>query len=224
MERFAVIGLGRFGARLARLLAEAGAQVLAIDSRREPIEQIRDDVDRAVCLDSTDEDALRAQDIQHVDVAIVGIGADFEATVLTTALLKELDVPRVISRATTEVRASILSRVGADNIVNPEREAADRWSGRLLTPAIMEQIALAQGHSLAQVKAPGSMYNRTLQEIGMRTRHNVNVIAIHRKPEDQEEKGKESVISAPMADTQIKPGDVLWIIGADEDIARFPAD
>ena len=109
MAKYAVIGLGRFGRRLATLLSDAGAEVAAIDHRREVVESIRDEVALAVCLDSTDEQALHAQGVDKVDVAIVGIGKDFENTVLTTVILKQLGVPRVISRATTGKPQAIAS-------------------------------------------------------------------------------------------------------------------
>ncbi len=226
MERFVVVGLGRFGMRLARLLAEGGAEVIAIDHKKHLIESVRDDVDRAVCLDSTDEQALLAQGIEKADVAIVGIGIDFEAAVLTTVLLKQIGVPRVISRATTGVRGQILSRVGADDTVNPERESAEKWCNRLLAPSIMERIALAEGYSLAQIAAPESFFDKTLKDLAVLTKYKVNVIAIRRTVRkagaEGEEKGSEKVISVPMAETQIVQGDVLLLIGSDEAIGRFP--
>lgn len=217
-----MIGLGRFGMRLARLLAEAGAQVIAIDRNRERVEAIRDRVDRAVMLDSTDEPSLKAQGIDKVDVAIVGIGTDFEANVLTTVLLKQqLGIPRVISRATTTVRGQILSRIGADDTVNPERESAQRWSKHLLAPSIMEQIALAEGYSLVQIAAPSGFTGKTLKDLAISSKYKVNVIAIRRLIHGQADK---VVISAPMADTVIEPEDILLVIGADDAIASLPAD
>ena len=228
MERFAVIGLGLFGRRLAELLAEAGAEVIAVDSRRELVEAIRDRVTLAVCLDSTDEEALRSQGIDKVDVAIVGIGTDFEASALTTAILKQLGVPRVIGRATTRVRGQILSRVGADDIVNPENESAERWGNRLIAPAIMEQIELAEGYSLAQMAAPEGFFNKTLEQLAVRRKNRVNVVAIRRTVEETDEAGqtrtRQFVISVPMPDSMILPGDVLLLIGSDEALAAFPAE
>lgn len=226
MERFAVIGLGRFGQRLAVLLTEAGAEVIAVDRRRSLIEQIRDKVTLAVCLDSTDEEALKAQGIDKVDVAIVGIGADFEDSVLATVLLKQLGVPRVISRATTTIRARILTRIGADDIVNPERESADRWRNRLLAPAIMERIELAEGHSLVQIPAPDSFFQKTLDQLDIRNKYKVNVVAIRRTQARTDDEGikrmRQFVISVPMADTIIESGDILLIVGSDEAMESFP--
>lgn len=214
--------------RLARLLAEAGAEVIAVDRQKDAIDQVRDDVALAVCMDSTDEDALRAQGIDKVDVAIVGIGSAFEDSALTTVLLKQLGVPRVITRAATRIRGQILTRIGADDTVNPEQESADRWRNRLLAPSIMERIELAEGFSLTQVAAPASFVGHTLANLEVRRRYSVNVVAIRRTSEETDEHGvkrsRQVVISVPMADTEIQRGDVLLLIGSDEAMADFPAE
>jgi trk system potassium uptake protein TrkA len=226
MERFAVIGLGRFGMRLATSLAEAGAEVIAVDRDPDLIEQVRDQVTLAVCLDATDEEALRAQGINKVDVAIVGIGANFEESVLSTVILKQIGVPRVISRATTSIRGQILSRVGADDIVNPEREAAARWRTRLMAPTVLERSVLAKGFSLAHVQAPQSFHNQTLAELHVGSRYKVLVVAFRRTVQETDESGQtqthEMLISAPGPTSVIEPGDVLVLIGSDEAIEAFP--
>jgi trk system potassium uptake protein TrkA len=227
MQRFAIIGLGRFGYRLATLLGESGSEVIAVDQNREIIEQIRDKVTLAVCMDCTDEQALKAQGIDKVDVAIVGIGDSFEANSLTTVILKQLGVARVISRATTNTRGRILTRIGADDIVNPERESADRWRNRLLAPSIMERIELSEGFSLTQLPAPPSFYGKTLQQLEVRPRYEVNIIAIRRTSGEVDSEGfkrtKQFMISVPMGDTKILEGDILLIIGADSAMEAFPA-
>jgi len=223
MERFAVIGLGRFGKRLAMLLADAGAEVIAVDLDREMVESIRDDVTLAVCLDATDRDALRSQGIDKVDVAIVGMGTSFEDNVMTTVLLKQLGVKRVISRTTTQIRANILRQVGADDVVNPERESAHRWCNQLLAPAIVTQFELGEGYSLAQVVAPERFYGKTLEQLSLRQKHNINVVAIRRKETQPPEEIHEAVISLPMGDTVIEPGDMLLLVGNDSAMRAFPA-
>ena len=222
MERFAVIGLGRFGKRLATLLADAGAEVIAVDTDRELVDRVRDDVALAVCLNSTDEAALRSQGINKVDVAVVGMGDDFEDAVMTTVLLKQLGVGRVISRATTQIRGGILRRVGADDVVNPERESAQRWCNQLLAPAIVTQFELGEGYSLAQVVAPESFYGKALSDLALRQNYNVNIVAIRRKDlAENFDEEHEAVVSLPMADTVIKPGDLLLLVGNDEAMRAF---
>lgn len=225
MARIAVIGLGLFGRNLASLLAEGGAEVLAIDWRKENVDAVRDEVAVAVCLDSTDEQALLAQGIDNVDAAVVGIGADFEHSALTTVMLKQLGVPRVISRATSRVRADILRRIGADAVINPEEEAAERWSNRLLAPAVLERFALAEGYSLAQVAAPKSFWGKTLKQLDLSKKHKVLVVAVRRTAAEQTDGDKgprQLVVSAPGPDTAVEEGDELMLIGSDEAIANLP--
>jgi trk system potassium uptake protein TrkA len=227
MATYAVIGLGRFGYRLATLLADSGAEVIAIDRKREIIEAIRDRVTVAVCLDSTDEDALRAQGVDEADVAVVGIASDFEDGALTTVTLKQMGVPHVISRATTSVRGQILARIGADDVVNPERESAERWRNRLLAPRIMESIELAEGYSLAQVPAPKAFAGKTLEQLQVRKRYRLNVVAIRRTAPggaDGAAAPRQMVITVPMADTTVQAGDVLVVVGDDAAIRDLPGD
>jgi len=226
MATFAVIGLGRFGKRLAMLLAEGGADVIAIDNDRELVESVRDDVALAVCLDCTDEEALRAQGIDKVDAAIVGIGSSLEASSLTTVILKQMGVPRVIARASSSIHAQILSRIGADEIVNPEHESAERWRNRLLAPAILERIPVAEGYSLVQVAAPESFLDKTLGELNVHQKHGVLVVAIRRTTTQTDSRGKtaphESVLAGPGPKDVIRAGDVLTLIGRDDAIESFP--
>jgi len=227
MERFAVIGLGRFGMMLARLLSEDGADVIAVDSDKECVDAIRDQVSLAVCLDATDPEALKSQGIDKVDVAVVGVGDSFENSVLATVTLKELGVSTVISRATSRVRAEILSRVGADDVVNPEKESAQRWKSRLLAPSIMERIELAEGASLVQLESPESFHNKTLAQLDLRKGYRVNLVAIRRtveEIEDGQRVTRQFVISVPAGDTAIKKGDILILIGTDEAIENLPAN
>jgi len=223
-HRFAVIGLGRFGMRVARGLAKAGAEVIAVDRHQGRIEDVRDSVTIAVALDATDEKALVAQGLDKVDVAVVGIGTDFEAGALATAVLKQLGVPRVISRATTRTRGQILSRIGADDIVNPEAETADRWCRRLVMPKVMETIDLGQAHSLAQIRAPLAWIGKTLEQLNIRKKFKVNVVAIRRLLPDQAKGAADYGIDTPMPDSRIETGDLLLIVGSNQAIESLPAD
>jgi trk system potassium uptake protein TrkA len=223
MERFAVIGLGRYGSRLATMLTDAGAEVVAIDRDKGLVEHLRDRVSLSVSMDSTDEEALISQGIDKVDAAIVCIGADFEASALTTVILKQIGVPRVISRATTNTRGDILSRIGADEIANPERESAERWRDRLLAPAMIERVIIGEGYSLAQFPAPPSFHNKTLKQLAVNTKYKVLVVAIRREStEDESKRSSKPVITVPGPDTVIYPDDVLLVIGSDEALKAFP--
>ena len=222
MARFAVIGLGRFGSSLAAGLAEAGTDVIAIDINRELVERMRDHVAVAVALDSTDAAALKSQGIHEVDVAVVGIGENFEASILTTVNLKEIGVPQVVCRATTDIRARILAGVGADDVVNPENEAAVRWKNRLVAPSIIDRLELAEGASLVQMTAPKALQDKTLAELDIHRKYKVSIVGIKRPVTDANGQRKELVISVPMGDTQILQGDTLIVMGADDAIGSLP--
>lgn len=226
MKRFAVIGLGRFGRKLAASLTDHGHDVLAVDHRQQIIEELRDEVALAVRLDATDAQALKAQGIDKVDAAIVTIGENFEGNALATATLKELGIRQVISRASSPIQAKILSRIGADQVISPEDESAVRLGRQLSNPNIMEFVELTEGHSLVQLKAPKMFHNKTLGQIDLRKKFKVNLVAIKKQVSTVRPQGdettEEQIIDVPMADTVIRPDDILVIVGATDNLARLP--
>jgi trk system potassium uptake protein TrkA len=226
MKRFMVIGLGRFGLRLASALTAAGHEVIAVDRREELVERVRDEVALAISFDATDEDALKGQGVDQLDAAVVSIGEDFEANALTTATLKSLGVRLVISRASTDIQRRILASIGADQIVNPEEEMAVRLANQLVNPNVLEHLELAAGHGLIQIRAPQEWHNRTLGEIDLRKQYEVNLVAIRRplksRGPEGEETIEEQVLDLPMAHTTIRDGDILVLVGSTESLAALP--
>lgn len=226
MKRFAVIGLGRFGRKLAIALSMSGAEVIAIDKDRLIIEDIRDQVTHAVRLDGTDEDALKAQEVDKVDVAIIGMGERgraFESAILTVVNLKQMGVPLIYARAANLIAGQVFSAVGATDVIYPEIETAQRWAYRLIAPHIEEKIDFAPGYSLARVKSPASFNEKTVMELQLRQRYNVNLVAIKRANPDREEKD-DGIINVPMPSTVIYAEDILMVAGSDLDLAKLPRD
>ncbi len=230
MKRFAVIGLGRFGKKLAIALAMSGAEVLAVDKDRDEIEQIRDQVSHAVRLDSTDEEALKAQGVDKVDIAIVGIGqghtgGGFESAILTVVNLKEMGVPQVYARAEDPIAGEVFSKIGASEVIYPEIESAQRWAYKLIAPQIGEKIDFAPGYSLARIKALASFDGKTVMDLQLRQKYSVNLVAIKR---GEHSKGKKSekgnVINVPMPNTIIYKDDILMVAGSDADLAKLPQE
>jgi trk system potassium uptake protein TrkA len=228
MNKIAVIGLGRFGQELARTLNEEGIEVLAIDRDSRLVESMRDHATLAVCLDSTDEEALKAQGVDQVDTAVVGIGEHFESAALTVALLKSFKVRRIIARAESEIQARILRKVGADEIANPEHEAANRWAHRLTLPRIREYVELGEGFSMIHVDAPREFCGKTPKTLMLRNQYGINLIAISRPEkiatDDEEAPAVRSSIIVPDPDTRILEGDVLILVGSDEGLSKLPRD
>ena len=228
MSRFAVIGLGRFGRGLARALTADGAEVIAIDRNPKLVEAARDEVTLAVRLDSTDPEALRAQGIGDVDLAIVGIGEQFEAAALTVAVLRELGVPRIYARAESEIQGQILSRIGAHEIVNPEQESALRWARRLMLPNLRQYVELGADHAMVYMIAPASFCHKTPAELALRRQHGLNLVAIKRQVGATTEADVRTPVSVaftvPEANTTILPGDVLILVGSNEALSNLPAE
>jgi trk system potassium uptake protein TrkA len=227
MKRFAVIGLGRFGKKLAMALSMSGAEVIAIDKDRDIIEDLRDEVSHAVRLDSTDEDALRAQGVDGVDVAIVGMGQSghaFEAAILTVVNLKRMAIPLIYARAENLTAGQVFSAVGATEVIYPEIETAQRWAYKLIAPHIEEKIDFAPGYSLARVKAPAAFHGQTVMELQLRQKYNINLVAIKRGENVANSDEINTVINVPMPNTIIYNDDILMVSGADIDLARLPQE
>jgi len=231
MKRFAVIGLGRFGRKLAIALAMSGAEVIAIDKNRQEIEQIRDQVSLAVRLDSTDEEALKAQGIDKIDVAIVGIGqghgagGGFESAILTVVNLRQMGVKTIYARAEDAIAGEVFSKVGATDVIYPEIESAQKWAYKLIAPQIGEKIDFAPGYSLARVKAPASFEGKTVMDLQLRQKYNVNLVAIKRGEHGSTKKQKAGdIINVPMPSTVIFEDDILMVAGSDADLAKLPQE
>ncbi|MBE0478627.1 TrkA family potassium uptake protein [Candidatus Aerophobetes bacterium] len=221
MRKFAVVGLGRFGSTVAEALAQRGAEVIAIDKEPELVEKFKDIATLAVTLDSTDEEALRSQGVDKVDVAIVSIG-EFESCILTTALLKKIGVPKVITRAShaiSNIQEKILTLVGADKIMLPEVEMGKKLAQSLILSNIMDYVRITDTYSAAELRAPKSFWGKKIGELKVRQKYRVNVLEI-RKLSPEKDK-VEKVNYLPQATDTIEEGDVLIVAAEEKDIERF---
>ena len=227
MRKVAVVGLGRFGMALARQLASTSVQVIAIDSEAELIEDIKDDVQAALVLDSTDELALRSQEIHRVDVLVVAIGENFEAALLTTVLGKKFGIPEIICRASSATHAEIFRRIGADEVIQPEIETGQQLGRRLSNPLLDDFIDLGEGFTLIELRAPVAFRGKTLRDLNLRVKYNVNLVAIRRQVTHTDPAGEEHTrmhLSVPQADEVIQSDDTLVVIGSNEHLARLPQE
>jgi len=226
MRRFAVIGLGRFGQKLAIALAMSGAEVIAIDRDRNEVELIRDQVSLAVRLDSTDEEALKAQGVDKADVAIIALGQEsFEAAILTVVNLRQTGIKQIYARAESLIAGEVFSKVGATEVIYPEIESAQRWAYKLIAPQIGEKIDFAPGYSLARIKAPPSFDGKTVMDLQLRQKHNVNLVLIKRSDEARAKKTEKGpIINVPMPGTVVYQDDILMVAGSDADLASLPQE
>jgi len=210
-REFVIIGLGRFGASLARRLTELGHTVLAIDKDIRLVQDLSDELAQSVALDATDEDALRSVGVEEFDTAVVAIGSDFEASLLVTVLLKELGLRRVICKALTRRQQQILLRVGADEVVLPEHDAGERLARRLASPLLMESFELEPGVDISEIHVPDRFAGKSLTELDLPGRLGLRVLLIRGK----------RLRPAPDAEEVLEAGDVLVVVGPDESVRRL---
>lgn len=219
MRQFAVIGLGTFGWSVAKTLSEKGHQVLVIDKDEELIQEAAEVTTDGVQVDSTDEKALRAVGIMNVDVAIVAIGTNLEASVLTTLILKELGVQHIVARAVTDEHGKVLEKVGATKVVFLERDMGSRVANSLISPSILEHIQLSPEFSIMETVPPKEFIGKSIRDLDVRAKHGLNIIALRKKDPAAEGPGELNV--APKADYIVKQADIFVIIGSNENLDKF---
>jgi trk system potassium uptake protein len=222
-KKFAVIGLGVFGSHLAAKLSEHGAEVLAIDSNYDKLENIKDSVDLIVKLDSTDKTALKNQRLDEFDAVIICMGDDFEASMLTTTILQQLGVKRIIVRGTTSIHKRIFNHLEIEEIILPAEEAAERLAESLAIEKVIGSFAITSEYVIVEAKTPKSFVGKTLLDLNMPTNYDVSLITI-KKIESKTKllglgkKTIEKAIGIPKNDTTIETDDILVLFGKQKDI------
>ncbi len=222
--KFAVIGLGQFGNAIARTLALRGAEVLAIDSSEDHIEDIKDEVSYAVCMDATDIKALRSQNVQDMDAVVVAIGEDFEALMLCVVQLLELKVTRLMARANGKHQKQILEKIGVQEILSPENDVGLAVAERLLNPNILTSLMLPDNYEIVEIKTPRTMTNRNLGDINLRSKYNLNLITLKRETEvilNGEVIKEIHILGVPNSETVLIETDTIIVFGLVRDIERF---
>jgi trk system potassium uptake protein len=217
-QSFAVIGLGRFGSALARTLIEMGQDVVGIDANEANVQAIADALQSVVQLDATDERALRAAGIQDVDVAVISIGENIEASLLVVMLVKELGIPRVIAKAVTPLHGRILEKLGVQRVIFPEREMGIRIAHSLVVPNVIDYIEVSHDFSIVDLPAPADFVGQSLKQLALRNRYGLTLIAIKRKTGAGD---AEVTNVAPSADDVIEDGDVLSMLGSNERLGQL---
>ena len=206
MANYLVVGLGRFGRSVARTLYENNQDVLAVDDDEEVVQQAIDSgvVSEAVVLDASDETAIKNIIKDNFDVAFVCIGANVQASILVTLLLKEAGIPKIIAKAQAKSQGKVLEKIGADEVVYPEEFMGKRVASKVLRPTIIEHFKLSNKYAVVEVLAPKSFIGRSLIQLDVRKRFEINIIGI--KDKDNE------VNISPSPETVIKEGDTLIVV------------
>ena len=214
MKRFAVIGLGNFGFHAAKALYEDGNEVLAIDTDRAKVQSVDAHATEAMVLDATDKDAIRSLGLEEMDGVIVSTGTRISNSILICLYLQEAGVKKILAKAIDDDHAKILRRMGATEIIHPERDMAIRVSRNLSRPNVLDFIPLAEEFDMIQVGAPREFIGKSLIQLNLRARYNVHVIAI-------KEVVPENFVLVPPADYVIKDSDILVMLGKSADIRRI---
>lgn len=217
-----VIGLGEFGRAVAVGLARNGVEVIAADIDMNRVAMVKDEVALAVCMDASAEVAMQMHGINQADALIAGIGANFEAQVLVVVHAKQAGLKKIVARATTPDHARVLKAVGADQVLNPEEEAARWMVQRLIISNISSYYELADGFSIVEIQAPPGIVGKRLDELQLRRRFRVNVIAIKRTEKTpQGEAALTKFNPVPLPGDIIAENDVLAMVGSVVDLANF---
>jgi trk system potassium uptake protein len=216
MKRFAVIGLGNFGFHATKALYEDGNEVVAIDTDKARVQAIAPHSTEAVVLNATDKEALKSLGLETMDGVIVSTGTKISTSILICLYLQEMGVRKILAKALDEDHGKILKRVGATEIIHPERDMAIRVSRGLSRPNVLDFVPLSDNYDLVQVGPPREFIGKSLKDLNLRAKYNVHVIGIH-------ELVPENFVLVPPANFVIKDSDILIMLGNSEDIRRIKA-
>lgn len=211
-KEFVVIGLGRFGGSIVKELVDLGADVMAIDISPDRVDEYASIATQAVSADTTDESVLRSLGIRNFEHVVVAIGENIQASILTTLMLKEIGVPKITVKAQNDSHEKVLRKIGADQIVHPERDMGIRIANNMVSNNILDYLELSEEHSIAEIKANEKLIGSSLIELDIRAKYGVNIVAIKRGPQ---------ILVSPQAIEEIQNGDILIVIGSDADIHLF---
>lgn len=214
-KQVAIIGLGRFGASVARTLSELGHDVLAIDSSELAVQEVVNYVTHAVQADAREEEVLRSLGIRNFEIVIVAIGNDIEASILITLMLKEMGIKFVVAKAMNLLHGKVLKKVGADKVIFPEIDMGVRLAHSLITSNIMDYIELTSEDSLFEIITPSLFIDKNLGELNLRAKYGISVMAIKRD---------DSIFVAPGADTRLEKKDVLILVCNKEALNKLPSN
>jgi len=211
MKSILLIGLGRFGRHIAMHLHQLGHQVMAVDNMEDRVEGVLPFVTNAQIGDSTNADFLESLGVRNYDVCIVAIGNDFQSSLETTSLLKELGARLVVSRAARDVQAKFLLRNGADEVVYPEKQLAKWTAIRYSSEHILDYIELDEEHAIFEVPVPKNWENQTIGHIDIRKKYQINIMGVKKK-------GRLELSISP--DMELKADDTMLVLGRNRDLQR----
>lgn len=223
--KYIIIGLGNFGSSLAQKLTEQGNEVIGIDTSMTKVDAFKEKISHTICMDATDEFTVSGLPLKETDIVLVAIGEDQGANIMTTALFKNLEVKRLISRAINPLHEKVLQAIGVDEIVHPEEETAERWAKKLCLSNVVDSFELNEDYSIIEAKVPADYIGKTVREVGFRRAFNLLVLTIIKKVEVKSLLGKtktvDQVQGVASADNILEPDDILVLYGSNKDMQVF---
>ncbi len=211
-KQYIVVGLGRFGRAIAETLCSDGAEVLGVDRRMDLVEEMRDVLTHTIQMDAMDRSALEALGIEDFDVAFVTMGSDIRASGTIVLLLKELGARRIIAKAHDEFHGRMLEKLGADQVLFPERDMGRRVAHNLVSGNIIDYLELSSKYSMAEIRPKKEWVGHTLKELAMRSRLGINVVAI---------RNGEALNGMPQPDDVIREDDVILVVTSEETLSKL---
>lgn len=225
--KFIVIGLGIFGSSLAEKLTQLGHEVIGVDKQLDRIEDIKDKITHAICLDCTHPTAINNLPLKDTDVVVISIGEDEGSNLLTTALIKKMNVPRLISRTVSPIHTTILEAMEVSDIVRPEEETAERWAKKLTASEIIDSFEISEKYSVVQVEVPKKFAGKSVGEIGFNHNYEVLVLTIMKNVTEKnflgifKRSGKLKIEGVASAETVLNEGDVMVLYGHNDNIYKL---
>ena len=220
-----IFGLGNFGLSLALNLTESGNEVIGVDKQMDKVNLVKNKIAHAICMDSTNELAYQALPLKQADLAVVAIGENEGAAIITTALVKKLSNAKVISRSLSPIHDTVLQAMGIDFIVHPEQEAAEKLTYKINLKNVVDNYKVDEKYSITEIKIPESFVGQTLEQLDIRSRFNLNVITFLRKKEKTNMLGVTTsvmeVVGVPSPNTKVEKGDVMVVFGLNEKISEL---
>lgn len=225
MMKYIIVGLGSFGSSLAQKLTELGNEVIGIDTNMKKVDALKDKISHTICIDATDQFTISGLPLKDTDVVIVAIGEDQGANVMVTAIFKNLQVKRLISRAINPLHENVLQAIGVHEIVHPEEETAERWAKKLCLRGVVDSFELSDEYSIVEANVPYRYSGRTIQDINIREKHNLLVLATIEKTSIVSKVGKEKIVAKVQGvatpSTILNVDDIMVLFGANSDINKF---
>ena len=226
--KYIIIGLGNFGSSLAQKLTALNNEVIGVDIRMDRIESIKDKITHAINLDATESAAVSNLPLRDTDVVVVAIGENQGANVMTTALMKKLNVKRLISRAQQGLQEMVLEAMGVDEIIHPEEETAERWAKKPNMRGVVDSFELNEDYSIVEVQVPDQYHDKTLQEIRFREDYDLIILTTMKVTEGKNDLGCAKKITnikgVASAGTKLYKGDIMVIYGNKKDIRKLLED